>query len=273
MIVAMAFAEGAAGKIFYEVHGEAGDVPLVLVMGVAGSCQGWLPFQVPAFSRRRRVVIYDHRGVAESGDDGKPFTTADLARDLAAVLDAARIERADVLGAFMGGMVAQELALAAPERVDKLVLVGTYARPDAKRRLLLQQWKEMARADASQDLLMRNRLLWTLHEETLDDTELVDGMIAFFRRDGPAAPTDVFARQCDACLGHDALDRLPDITCPVLLVCGQQDQLTPPRLHREMSERLPDGRLVTLTHAGHLVAAETAERFNHVVEQFLDDER
>jgi pimeloyl-ACP methyl ester carboxylesterase len=269
----MAFADGAAGKIHYEVHGEHPGTPLVLVMGVAGSCKGWLPFQVPAFSKRRRVVIFDHRGVAESEDDGKPFSTAELAGDLLAVLDALGTERADVLGAFMGGMVAQQLALSAPERLDKLLLAGTYARPDAKRRLLLEQWKEMARADASQDLLMRNRLLWTLRDETLDDTELVDGMIAFFRRDGPAAPTDVFERQCDACLGHDVLARLAEIERPVLLLCGEHDQLTPPRLHRQMAERLPDARLVTLPHAGHLAPAECAERFNLVVEQFLDDER
>ena len=270
---AMAFARVAGRKVHYELHGEHAGVPLVLVMGVGGSCQGWLPFQVPAFAKRRRVLIYDHRGVGGSEDDGRPFTTRDLAADLLGLLDALRIERADLLGAFMGGMVAQHAGLDRPERVGRLVLVGTYARPDPKRRLLLEQWKEMLRADRSQDLLMRNRLLWTLRDETLDDTELVEAMIAFFRRDGPAAPPELFERQCDACLGHDLLDRLGALHRPTLLICGEHDQLTPPRLHRQMGERLPDGRLVVLPHAGHLVEVETAERFNQVVEQFLDEER
>jgi pimeloyl-ACP methyl ester carboxylesterase len=269
----MASIEVAGRPIHYETHGEHAGTPLVLVMGVGGSCRGWLPFQVPAFSKSRRVVIYDHRGVGESGDDGAPFTVSDLAGDLVGLLDALEIERADVLGAFLGGMVAQRLGLDHAGRVGRLVLVGTYARPDPKRRLLLEQWKEMLRADRSQDLLMRNRLLWSLRDETLDDTELVESMIGFFRRDGPAAPPEVFARQCDACLGHDVLERLPELATPTLVVCGERDQLTPVRLHRELAGKLRDGRLVVLPYAGHLVEVETADRFNGVVEQFLDEER
>ena len=259
-------------QVHYELYGEHAGTPLVLVMGVGGSCKGWLAFQVPALSKSRRVLIYDHRGVGESEDDGAPFGIADLASDLAGLLDALEIGQADVLGAFLGGMVGQSLALDHPDRVRRLVLVGTYARPDPKRRLLLEQWKEMLRADRSQDLLMRNRLLWTLRDETLDDTELVKAMIDFFRRDGPASPPDVFERQCDACLDHDAMERLAGIAHPTLVICGERDQLTPVRLHREITERLPDGRLVVLPHAGHLVEVETADRFNAVVEQFLDED-
>jgi pimeloyl-ACP methyl ester carboxylesterase len=98
-------------------------------------------------------------------------------------------------------------------------------------------------------------------------------MIGFFRRDGPAAPPEVFARQCDACLGHDVLERLPELAPPTLVVCGERDQLTPVRLHRELAGKLRDGRLVVLPYAGHLVEVETADRFNGVVEQFLDEER
>jgi pimeloyl-ACP methyl ester carboxylesterase len=269
----MALVKVGGRQVHYESHGEHAGTPLVLVMGVGGSCRGWLPFQVPAFSKSRRVLIYDHRGVGESEDDGAPFSVADLTEDLVGLLDALDVERADVLGAFLGGMVAQRLGLDHADRVGRLVLVGTYARPDPKRRLLLEQWKEMVRADRSQDLLMRNRLLWTLRDETLDDTELVESMIEFFRRDGPASPPDVFERQCDACLGHDVLERLPEVTAPALVVCGERDQLTPVRLHRELAERLRDERLVVLPHAGHLVEVETADRFNGVVEQFLDEER
>lgn len=259
-------------RIAWESHGEHAGPPLVLVMGVGGSCRGWLPFQVPAFSKSRRVLVYDHRGVGESEDDGRPFSVADLSEDLVGLLDVLGVERAHLLGAFLGGMVAQRTALDHPARVERLALVGTYARPDPKRRLLLEQWKEMARADASQELLMRNRLLWTLRDETLDDTELVNAMIDFFHRDGPATSAETFERQCDACLGHDVVDRLGEIAMPTLVVCGERDQLTPVRLHRELAAPLRDARLVVLPHAGHLVEVETADRFNAVVEQFLDDE-
>jgi pimeloyl-ACP methyl ester carboxylesterase len=267
----MGFAAVSGRKLYYEVHGEEHPgTPLVLAVGVGGSHKGWLAFQAPVLSKSRRVILYDHRGVGQSEDDGAPFTTRDLAGDLAGLLDALEVPKAHVLGAFMGGMAAQHLALDHPDRLDRLVLVGTYARPDPKRRLLLEQWKEMARADRSQDLLMRNRLLWTLQDATLDETELVEAMIDFFRRDGPATSPEVFQRQCDACLGHDTADRLGGIRHETLVLCGREDQLTPVRLHRELAEGIPEARLVVLG-GGHLIEAESADRFNQVVSQFLDE--
>ena len=76
-------------KAYYEIHGDHPGVPLVLVMGMGGSCRGWLPLQVPDFSQQRRTVIFDHRGVGGSSrDPGGPFTTAELADDTAGLLDA-----------------------------------------------------------------------------------------------------------------------------------------------------------------------------------------
>jgi pimeloyl-ACP methyl ester carboxylesterase len=260
-------------KVYLEVHGDHPGAPLLLVMGMGGSCRGWLPLQVPEFQKTRRTVIYDHRGVGGSEDPGGAFSTADLADDAAGLLDALRIERADVLGAFMGGMVAQELALRHPQRVERLVLVGTYARPDAKRRLLLQHWRELARADAPLEVLIRERLLWTLQDETLEQQDLIDAMVAFFTREEPTFTSDVFARQCEACLGHDATDRLRKIRPRTLVVCGRHDALTPPKFSRELADEIPDAHLVTLPNCGHVVMVESAERFNHLVQQFLDDGR
>jgi pimeloyl-ACP methyl ester carboxylesterase len=260
-------------KVYHEVHGDAPGTPLLLIMGMGGSCRGWLPLQVPEFQKTRRTLIYDHRGVGGSDDPGGPFSTADLAADAAALLDALGIERADVLGAFMGGMVAQELALRHPARVDRLVLVGTWARPDAKRRLLLEHWGDLARADAPLAVTIRERLLWTLADETLEQKDLIEGMVAFITRDGAPLASDVFARQCDACLGHDAGDRLRAIRARTLVVCGRHDALTPPKFSRELADEIPDAHLVTLPNAGHVVMVESAERFNRLVPHFLDDER
>ena len=129
-------------KVYYEIHGEHSGIPLVLIMGTGGSCRGWLPLQVPDFSQEHRTLIFDHPGVGGSEDSDGPLTTAGLADDTAGLMDALEIENANVLGAFMGGMVAQEMALRHPDRVHRLILAGTYARPDAKRRMLIQQWRE-----------------------------------------------------------------------------------------------------------------------------------
>ena len=113
----------------------------------------------------------------------------------------------------MGGMIAQELALRHPQRVDRLVLVGTYARPDAKRRMLLEKWRELARSDAPLSAIqVRERLLWTLaRRHPRADRPDRRRWSQFFTRDGAPLSTDVFVRQCDACIGHDTRDRLREI--------------------------------------------------------------
>jgi pimeloyl-ACP methyl ester carboxylesterase len=260
-------------QVYYEIHGEGAGVPLLLVMGMGGSCRGWLPLQVPDLSRDRRTVVFDHRGVGGSDDPGGPFSTPELADDAAELLDALAIERADVLGVFMGGMVGQELAIRHPKRVNRLALTGTYARPDAKRRMLLEHWRDLARGGAALEVLIRERLLWTLLDETLEQADLIVSMIDFFERDGLPLTADVFARQCEACLGHDTADRLDQIRSRTLVICGEQDQLTPPSLHRQLADGIPGAQLVSIVYGAHMVMVEAAEHFNRIVRQFLDDGR
>jgi pimeloyl-ACP methyl ester carboxylesterase len=265
-------AQLATHRVHYEIHGDRAGTPLLLVAGLGGSSRGWLALQVPELAPQHRTVIYDHRGVGGSGDPGGAFRTADLADDAAALLDALRIERAHVLGAFMGGMVAQELALRHPARVEKLVLVGTYARPDAKRRMLLEKWRDMVGHGLSLEVTAKERMLWTLSDETLEQTDLIHPMLQGYLRERFPMDDSVFVRQCEACLGHDALDRLAGLRHPTLVVCGQQDGLTPPKLHRELAAAIPGAQLVTIPNAAHLVMVEAAKRLDQVVLQFLADE-
>jgi len=265
-------------NVYYELHEcpesrTSKAPPLILVMGMGGSCRGWLPLQVPDFSASRDTLIFDNRGTGGSEDPGGPFTTADLADDLAGLMDVLGIARADILGAFMGGMTAQELALRHPARVDRLVLVGTYARPDARRRLLLSDWAALARSGVPLEAMVRKRLVWTLEDATLEQTDLIETMVDFFTRDGSPLSADLFARQCEACLHHDTADRLRQITQRTLVVCGRHDMLTPPKFHRELADEIPNAVLVTLPFGAHLVMAESAERFNRTVLQFLDEDR
>jgi pimeloyl-ACP methyl ester carboxylesterase len=240
---------------------------------MGGRCAGWLPFQVPRFSERRAVLIYDHRGVGRSEDPGIPFTTADLARDLIGLLDALELERVDAAGYFLGGMAIQEAALLAPARFRHLVLIGTWARPDAKRRMLLGEWAALARAQTPAASMIRHRLIWTLSDESLDGGDLVATAIAHLDDGQTPLTGEAFARQCDACLGHDALDRLPRIHHPTLALCGRRDLLAPSKFSREIAEAIPNARDLALAYSGHAVMAEQPERFNQVVLHFLDETR
>ena len=258
--------------LYYEVHGENPDrVPLVLIMGMGGTCQGWLVLQVPDLSLARRNVIFDNRGTGRSTDPGGEFSARDLANDTRALLDCLGIERAHVLGIFLGGLVAQELALAWPERVQSLVLVGSFAALDAKRRTLLEVWKAEAECGLPPEVRVQGRLIWTLHEDTMEQQDLVEAMTRFFLQDSTPLADKVFTRQIDACIEHDTRARLHGLRVPTLVVSGEQDLLTPPRLTRELANAIPGARLVLMPAVGHLAPAEAAPRFNRLVGRFLDE--
>ena len=258
-------------KIEYELHGSGDGIPLVLAAGSGGSFKGWLPVQVPELGADRPLILFNHRGVGDSDDDGKVFSTADLADDLIGLLDALSIPRVDLLGAFMGGMAAQELAIRHPARLRRLVLTGTYARADVKRRMLLDHWASLAARDATMISMVRERMLWSLQDDTIAQTDLIDGMIDYVTREGLPLTADVFARQCQACMSHDTYDRLASIQSPTLVISGRLDQLTPPKFHRELADEIPEARLITLRYAAHMVMVESARRFNQVVIDFLDE--
>ena len=193
-----------------------------------------------------------------------------MAEDTLALLDELGLERAHVLGGFLGGMVAQELALAHPERVGCLILTGTWARVDAKRRAILELWKEMIEHGVPAETRIKHRLSWTLGDDTFEE-DVIERMWRFYLRDDAPMEEKVFARQAEASLLHDALERLEQIRSPTLVVCGEEDILTPPKLNRQIARRIPDARFVQMAGGAHLVAAELAARFNGLVLRFLEE--
>src|SRR2546427_3279997 len=121
------------------VEAGSGD-PLLLIMGFGGDHQAWA-FQTPVFAQRYRVIAFDNRGAGQSDVPDVPYTTRMMAEDAIGLLDALRIERAHVLGVSMGGMIAQELALAHPQRVRSLQLHCTLAPRDAYMQALIENWR------------------------------------------------------------------------------------------------------------------------------------
>jgi pimeloyl-ACP methyl ester carboxylesterase len=265
----MAYCRSRGFALYYETHGGGDGLPLVLIIGLGGTCQGWLLAQVPELSKDRTCIIFDNRGAGRSDDPGGEFTTRDMAGDTLALLDELEVSCAHVMGGFLGGLVAQEVAIEHAERVRSLVLAGTYARADTKRRMLLELWKEMTELGVPPEVRIKHRLTWQLHDQTIEEDGLIDEVLEFYRQVHAPLPDDVFIRQADACLRHDTLDRLGRIRAPTLVIYGEADQLTPARLQRELRDRIPDARLAEIPGGAHLVAAEAAPMFNQVIAHFL----
>ena len=253
-------------RMRYEIYGAG--APFLLVNGLGSDHTEWL-CQIPAFSARYRVIVFDNRGAGESETPPGPYTTAQMADDAAALLDRLHVGRAHLLGVSLGGMIAQQIALRHPARVDRLVLACTAPGGALSVRPPPEALAAFAR-DPSEDLEAQiRRTLPYLYTERFR-REMPEEVEAFVRRRlaAPAEPAGV-AAQLAAAVGHDAGERLADIAAPTLVITGTADLLVPPENSRRIAERIPGSRLVLLPGAPHRLFAENAPAFNREVLGFL----
>ncbi len=245
--------------INYRVEGEG--EPLVMIMGFGSGMEGWT-FQAPFFAKRFKVVTFDNRGVGKSDKPKGPYTTAMMAEDAVGLMDNLGIERAHVMGASMGGMIAQELAINHPERVNKLVLACTYARP-------LLRDTDGAKLTGTPAERM-NGIIGLAFNKPL--YRLVFGTLAKFRSiplDSPEAAG--IEGQSAAVATHDTLDRLGSITAETLIIVGTGDRLIDPSASEIIAGRIPKAKLVKIEGGSHTFMVENRGEYNREVLNFLTE--
>lgn len=242
----------------------SGD-PIVLIQGLGYPRWGWEPL-VPRLARRFRVISFDNRGIGESSVPPGPYTAAEMAEDAACVLDAADVERAHVVGASLGGMIAQELALAHPERVDHLVLMCTtpgsphgHPMPEATVRLFAEA-KELEPAEA-----LRRFVVNAFGADP--DPRLVERIVAR-RLESPPDP-EGWAAQAAAGTTYAGGDRARRISAPTLILTGTEDRVVDPRNSELLGEMIPNSKVRVLEGAGHLFFVERPDQVASLLEEFL----
>lgn len=234
--------------IAYRLIGEGH--PLVLIQGLTGTLDWWDPEFVDALSRRYQVLLFDNRGAGRSDAPDGEWSVPQMAEDTLGLMDALGIESAHVLGYSMGGMIAQELALLHPERVDKLVLCVTFCggrvTVQASREVLS---KLMDRSGTTDEQVERFATL-LFAPDWIEENRSVLGD---FKERYLIAPTSDHnaARQFMATVKFDASGRLDQITAPTLVMCGAADILIPPENSRTIAEGIPGARLLAYPDAGH----------------------
>ncbi|GAF45476.1 putative hydrolase [Rhodococcus wratislaviensis NBRC 100605] len=245
--------------------------PLLLIMGTSGSLGLWEPLVAP-FADHHRVIAFDNRGLGQSQRGDGPITVLSLAADAAALLAALEIERAHVLGWSLGSAVAQELALAHPDRVGGLVLYATWGRTDGFMRAMLTA---LGHPWATGDMEAALTALGLAFSPELLNSPDLESMMEQFRPLFPQTETQIrtTAEQWHADEGHDTLDRLAGIAAPTLVIAGEQDILTPPWQCRAVAERIPGARYELLTGPGssHALMLERADEFSALVLSFLQE--
>jgi pimeloyl-ACP methyl ester carboxylesterase len=258
--------EANGQTLYYEVHGEG--EPLLCVMGLSADSVAWM-LQVPAFSAGHRTVIFDNRDVGQSSMAGGPYEIADMARDALALADALELDSFHLLGVSMGGAIAQELALAAPERVRTLTLAVSFASGGAWARKLGEVWAARVERSSREERIDELMLL-TLSEAFFENAEAVAWLRGMMLANPHPQPADAFVRQLEACGRHDTRDRLPALHLPTHVIGAEYDLLVPIWKSRELAELIPDARLTVLPAAPHGVNVEGADAFNRAVLEFIE---
>jgi pimeloyl-ACP methyl ester carboxylesterase len=247
----MPFATHGSIKLHWESFGEGPAV--LLIAGQGMTAEAWWA-TVPVLSQAMRVIVFDNRDTGRSSRCRWGYTVAHMAEDAVAVLDAAGEERAHVYGISLGSLVAQEVALRFPDRVDAVVLGASSAGGWAA-------YKPSASSFA-QTFLVRvgvmgpEEALWaavpyTYGEKTRrSHSERIATDIAQ-RLNDPPRPA-AYLHQAAAVAAHDAYDRLNQLSAPTLVVHGEEDVFIPPANALVLAEKIPGAELRLWPDAGHM---------------------
>jgi len=248
-------------KIAWEERGDG--APLLLIQGLGYGRWSWEPL-VPGLAERYRVLWFDNRGIGDSDKPEGPYTARVMADDARQVLDEAGVERAHVLGASLGGMIAQELAAGTPERVDKLVLccttpggAATVPMPDVTVQLFAEA------ATLAPDVALRRFVVNALGADP--DEELVERLYALRL----ANPPDPAGWQAQAAAGLTFAGVDAPITAPTLVLTGTEDNVVDQRNADVVGARIPGARIERLPGTGHLFFWEQPDACVRIISEFL----
>lgn len=253
--------------------------PIVFVHGLSGSWPNWLE-QLPVFARSHRVIALDLPGFGHSPMPREQITIAGYARVLDGLLEALGVDAATLVGNSMGGFIAAELAIAYPQRVERMVLVsaagiGTYQHPDVMRAIpwLTRAERIVAAYTAwlasKSDMVVRRR---GLRNATLGlvvrHPSRLPGPLAAEQLRGAGKPG--FMQALETIMHYPIEERLTEIACPTLIVWGDEDRVISLRDADVFERLIPNSRKVVFGDTGHMAMLERPAAFNELLERFME---
>jgi 3-oxoadipate enol-lactonase len=250
----------SAGQVELSFERSGSGPPLLLIMGMSGTAAHWGKPFLELLRKDFEVIVYDHRGVGASSRVDGPFVIADLADDAANLLEALEIRSADMFGISMGGMIAQELALAHPEMIRTLTLGCTYCGGGGGVLTTEPVMQRLTEGMLSGDRERALRTAWeaNVSEHAASNQDLYES----FRLIGVehAVALEVIMAQMQAITKHDTSERLASLDMPTLIVHGTEDQMLPVANAHVIHGHMPDAKLQILDGVGHLFFWEQPER-------------
>jgi 3-oxoadipate enol-lactonase len=256
----------ANGIRTYYVQDGSGN-PVVLVHGLGGTGTDIWKKQIHDLARDHRVIAYDIRGSGRSEVTPGPYTIELLAEDLAALVDAIGLDRFAVVGHSMGGGIALQYAATHPDRVRAVVGAGAVAELAEQGKQGMQTRAETVERDgmaAVAETVATNGLAPSFREAHPEEFQELISLLASNR-------PEAYAAQCRALVEMAVTERFAQVAAPVLLVCGELDQASPPAMNEANAARLPNARLVQLEDCAHIVPWEKPAQLLDAVRGFLGE--
>jgi len=245
-------------ELNYE-RGGSGE-PLLLIQGMSANHRAWgEPFR-SRLEEAFEVIVFDNRGMGLSSPVSDPFAIADMAADTIGLMEALELESAHVMGISMGGMIAQELVLAHPERVRSLTLGCTYCGGEGSQLMDPADFQGLVAAMASGD---QDRVFAAMYELNLSpgfraEASHFDAFAAMAAE--LPSPRETIGLQLQAIMGHNTRDRLPGIVTPTLVIHGTVDRVLGVANGRLIGSLIPGARLEIFDEVGHMFWWEQPER-------------
>ena len=254
----------AAVKLHHTVDGAIGSRVLLLAGSLGTTLQMWEP-QLAALSPVATLVRFDHRGHGGSPAPAGPYAIDDLGRDVLALMDDLELGHATFCGLSIGGMVGQWLAINAPERIDRVILLCTGAHlPPA------EQWLERAAAvrSAGTAEVLADAVVarWFTEPFAAANPDTVERHRAMIAATDPGG----YAACCEAIAAMDLRAGLPSVRAPALVVSGAQDPSIPAEHGRAIARAVPGARFELLDPGAHLATVERADVVNELVAGFME---
>lgn len=257
------------GKVDINVEQYGEGEPLLLLMGLGGDGALWRP-HIDEYQKHFRCFAIDNRGAGRSSKPQGPYTMSMMAEDTLSVMQKLNLAKAHVAGISMGGAIAQELAIMAPERIQTLTLTSTWDRSDD---FTVRMFQVLKRIYESMDSLTVNRLLQMM----IYVPDYINKHFAELEEHsshGSRMPVEAFHSQCEACILHNTKERLKYIGAPTLIAAGEHDSMLPPvPMSNALASAIPNSKLEVFEGGGHAFHWEQLERFNRLTLHFMLENR
>jgi aminoacrylate hydrolase len=261
----MPFVAIADTDVYYEILGNG--PPVVLISGLAGVASYWEP-NIEDLARQFTVIRYDHRGTGRTSRPEQAYSIELLADDLIGLMDALGIARAVLVGHSTGGAIGQVVAARHPDRVDRLVLYGSWASLCPQMRLCMEVRRKVLKAEGAAGFHRSSPIFLYPPRYICEAWPVLERELEVNVATSPS-PAIIDAR-IEAVVRFDGVPYLPAITAPTMVLVAEDDILTPPLAAAELAGAIVGARFETLAYGAHAVSYCEPAAFNRAVTAFLN---